>query len=112
MTSPGATGDTLALGAALRTARERSGLTLNEASIRLREVLPRGQLRKTGETIRQYELGHFNPDDAVVAIVLLGLARVYQAEFHQLSDANRRDFDQLEDLIKNRCPLWPLAVAS
>lgn len=112
MSGPRATGDTLALGAALRAARDQSGLSLNEASIRLRDVLPQGQLWKTGETIRQYELGRFNPDDAVCAIVLLGLAKVYQAEFHHVTDANRRDFEQLADLIKSRCFGAALAQAT
>lgn len=81
------------IGEWLQTARRDSGISVEEATFRLREVLPR-VLWVSSKTVHRVET---NPDpDPVLAA---GLARVYGAAADDWPAELRSEIDQLQALL-------------
>lgn len=86
------------IGAALKQGRKDADLSLMEAAYGLRDHVPKG-FWKTGETIRAYEKGLFDPDDMSVVIVLQALAKMYGIEIDGLTDSHKADWKRLAELM-------------
>lgn len=86
------------IGAALKAGRLAAKLSLLEAAYELRNHAPKGFWR-TGEAIRAYEKGVFDPDDMSVVIVLQSLAKVYGIEIPALAEKHKSEWRRLAEIL-------------
>jgi len=88
--------DAGSFGAALRVAKERSGLSYGRLERQVVEVL--GQAAPVGETLRQYHLGSVPPERADVVLVC-ALASIYGESVDSLSPTVADRARRASDLI-------------
>lgn len=86
------------LGGNLRAAREACGVSLLEATIRLRDQLPEA-LWVSLETVRRLELG-VTPESKADPMLLAALAAVYGRPLSEISAVKAAELEGLSDLIR------------
>jgi transcriptional regulator with XRE-family HTH domain len=100
--SQGPGGRPSAAGTAIRKRRTKAGLSIEELTYALRDLLPPSH-RVTKETIRQYEVGII-PEESINPVVLEALAQVLECPVKDLSPFAVPSIDQLKALFAPRPP--------